>query len=53
MHLDALRKYLADSGTTEVVKPGDLQYGVCRGKVLEKAVAATIEPPKFHFRAER
>ena len=36
-----LRKYLADIGLTDVVKPGGRQYTLKHGKVLVEAVAAT------------
>ena len=34
MQKRALRKYLADSGLTDVVKPGGGQYTLKHGKVL-------------------
>ena len=40
----ALRKYLADSGLTDVVKPGGRQYTLKHGKVLVEAISAGIEP---------
>ena len=47
MHKRALRKYLADSGLTDVVKPGGRQYTLKHGKVLVEAIAAGIEPLEF------
>ena len=41
MRKRALRKHLADSGCTDVVKPGGRQYTLKHGKVLVEAVAAT------------
>ena len=43
MQKHALRKYLADSGLTEVVKPHGRQYTLKHGKVLVEAVAAGSE----------
>ena len=43
----ALRKYLADSGLTEVVRPDGRPYTLKHGKVLVEAIAAGIEPPEF------
>ena len=40
MQKRALRKYLADSGLTDVVKPGGRQYTHKHGKVLVEALAA-------------
>ena len=48
----ALRKYLADSGLTDVVKPGGRQYTLKHGKVLVGAIAARIEPLEFRRRVE-
>ena len=44
MQKRALRKYLADSGLTEVVRPDSRQYTLKHGKVLVEAIAAGIEP---------
>ena len=44
----ALRRYLADSRLTEVVKPGGRQSTLVHGKVLVEAIAAGIEPLEFH-----
>ena len=44
MQKRALRKYLADSGLTDVVKPGGRQYTLKHGKVLVEAIAAGIVP---------
>ena len=49
----ALRKYLSDSGLTDVVKPGGRQYTLKRGKVLVEAIAAGIEPLEFHRKVQR
>ena len=43
----ALRKYLADSGLTDVVKLGGRSYTLNHGKVLVEAIAAGIEPLEF------
>ena len=40
----ALRKYLADSGLTDLAKPGGRQYTLKYGKVLVEAISAGIEP---------
>ena len=40
MQKRALRNYLADSGLTDVVKPGGRQYTHKHGKVLVEALAA-------------
>ena len=49
----ALRKYLADSGFTEVVRPGSRQYTLKHGKVLVEAIAAGIEPLEFRRKVEK
>ena len=46
----AMRKYLADSGVTEVVRPGRWKYTLIHGQVLVEAVAAGIEPLEFGHR---
>ena len=43
----AQRKYLADSGLAEVVKPGGQQYTRKYGKVLVEATAAGIQTVEF------
>ena len=48
-----LRKYLADSGLTDVVKPGGRQYTLKHGKVLVEAISAGIEPLEFRRKEER
>ena len=48
----ALRKYLADSGLTEVVRPDGRQYTLKHGKVLVEAIAAGIEPLEFRRKVE-
>ena len=53
MHEHAMRKYLADSGLTDVVKPGRRQYTLKHGKVLVEAIAAGIEPLEFRLKVER
>ena len=40
MQKRAVRKYLADSGLTDVVKPGGRQYTLKYGKVLVEAISA-------------
>ena len=52
MQKRALRKYLADSGLTDV-KPGGRQYTLKHGKVLVEAISAGIEPLEFHRKVER
>ena len=47
MQKRALRKYLADSGLTDVFKPGGRQYTLKHGKVLVEAIAAGVEPLEF------
>ena len=49
----ALRKYVADSGLTDVVKPGGRQYTLKHGKVLVEAISAGIEPLEFRRKVER
>ena len=53
MQKRALRKYLADSGLTEVVRPDGRQYTLKHGKVLVEAIAAGIEPLEFRRRVEK
>ena len=53
MQKRALRKYLADSGLTDVVKPGGRQYSLKHGKVLVEAISAGIEPLEFRHKVER
>ena len=53
MQKRALRKYLADSGLTEVVTPDGRQYTLQHGKVLVEAIAAGIEPLEFHRKVEK
>ena len=48
-----LRKYLADSGLTEVVNSDGRQYMKKYSKVLVKAIAAGIEPLEFRRKLER
>ena len=50
MQKRALRKYLADSGLTEVVKPDDWQCTRKHGKVLVEAIAAGIEPLELRWK---
>ena len=49
----AVRKNLADSGLTEVVRPHGRQYKLKHGKVLVKAIAAGIEPLEFRRKVEK
>ena len=49
----ALRKYLADSGLTDVVKPGGRQYTLKHGRVLVEAIASGIEPLEFRQKVEK
>ena len=49
----ALRKYLAGSGLTEVVKPDDRQYTLKHGKALVEAIAAGIEPLEFRRKVKK
>ena len=44
----ALRKYLADSGLTEVVRRNARQFTLKHGKVLVETIPAGIEPLEFH-----
>ena len=53
MQKRALRKYLADSGLTDVVKPGGRQYTLKHGMVLVEAIAAGREPLEFRRKLER
>ena len=43
----ALRKHLADSGLTDVVRPDGRQYTLHQGKVMVEAIAAGIEQLEF------
>ena len=49
----ALRKYIADSGVAEVVRPDGRQYTLKHGKVLVEAIAAGIEPLEFSRKVEK
>ena len=49
----ALRKYLADSGLTDVEKPGGRQYTLKHGKVLVEAISAGVEPLEFRRKVGR
>ena len=53
MQKRALRKYLADSGLTEVVKPDGRQYTFKHCKVLVETIAAEIEPPELRRKVEK
>ena len=53
MQKGALRKYLADNGLRDVVKPGSRQYTLKHGTVLLDAGAAGIEPLEFRGNVER
>ena len=52
MQKRALPKYPADSGLTDVVKPGGQLYTLKHGKVLVEAVAAGIEPLEVRRKVE-
>ena len=52
MNKRVLRKHLADSGLTDIVKPGDRQYTLKHGKVMVEAIAAGIEPLEFRHKME-
>ena len=49
----ALRKYRADSGLAEVVRPDCRQYTLKHGKVLVEAIATGIEPLEFRRKVEK
>ena len=49
----ALRKYIADSGLTEVVQPDGRQHTLKHGNVLVEAIAAGVEPLEFRRTVER
>ena len=49
----ALRKYLADSGLTDVVNPGGRPYTLKHGKLLVEAIAAGIKQLEFRRKVER
>ena len=53
MQKRALRKHLADSGLTEVVKPDGRQYTLKHGKVLVNGTAAGIETLEFRCKVEK
>ena len=53
MQKHALRKYLADTGLTEVVKPDGRRYTLKHGKVLVEAIAAGIEPLEFRRKVDK
>ena len=53
MQKRALRKYLAEIGVTEVVKPEGRQNTRKHGKVLVEARAAGIEPLEFRCKVEQ
>ena len=53
MQKRALRKYLADSGLTDVVKPGGRQYTLKHGKVLVEAISTGIESLEVRPKMER
>ena len=48
----ALRKCLADSGLSDVVKPGGRQYSLKHGKMLVEAIAAGMEALEFRRKVE-
>ena len=49
----AFRRYLADSGLTEVVMPDGWQYTLKDGKSRFEAIAAGIEPLEIHCKVEK
>ena len=53
MQKRVMRKYLDDSGLTEVVKPDGRQYTLKHGKVSVEAIAAGIEPLEFRRKVEK
>ena len=53
MQKRTLRKYLADSRLTEVVRPDGRQYTLKHGKVLVEAIAAGIEPLEFRRKVKK
>ena len=53
MQKHALRKYLADSGLTEVVRPDGRPYTLNHRKVLVEATAAAIEQLEFHRKVKK
>ena len=53
MRKHIMRKYLVDSGLTEVVKPGGQQYTQKHGKVFGEAMAAVIEPLGFRRKVRK
>ena len=53
MQKRALRKHLADSGLTEVVRPHGRQYTLKHAKVLVEAIPAGIEPLEFRRKVEK
>ena len=53
MQKRALRKYLADSGLTDVVQPGGRQYALKHGKMLVEAISERMEPLEFRRKVER
>ena len=48
----SVRKNLADSGLTEVVRPDRRQYTLKHGKVLVEALAPGIEPLELPRKVE-
>ena len=52
MQKRALQKYLADSGLTDVVKPGGRQYMLKHSNVVVEAIAAGIEPLELRHKVE-
>ena len=53
MQKRALRKYLADSGLTEVVRPDGGKQTLKHVKVLVEATATGIEPLEFRRKVEK
>ena len=52
MQKRTLRKYLDDSGLTDVVKPGGRQCTLKHGKVLVEAISTGIESLEFRRKVE-
>ena len=52
MQKRALQTYIADSGLSDVVKPGGRQYSLKHGKMLVEAIAAGMEALEFRRKVE-
>ena len=53
MQKRSLRKYLDDSGLTDVVNPDRRQHTLKHGKVLVEAIWAGMEPLEFRRKVKR